>query len=139
MSSLTELPQMRYEDPLACIDWQGVDRDCWWLPPELLSLAGVAEFERLALKTRQQLSHLEYVHLLQAGLWLESQFMARLAGLAHRCADAGRSVRFLHELREEAGHSLMFVELLQRSGYGVDGRGGEGRRGGGFFRKLLVG
>ena len=137
MSSLTELPQIRYEDPLASIDWQGVDRDCWWLPPELLSLSGVAEFERLALKTRQRLSHLEYVHLLQAGLWLESQFMARLAGLAHRCADAGRSVRFLHELREEAGHSLMFVELLQRSGYGVDGRGGMGRRAVDLFGNLL--
>ncbi len=120
VSSLTELPQIRYEDPLARIDWQAVDRECWWLPPQLLSLAGVPQFERLDLRTRQRLSHLEYVHLLEAGLWLESQFMARLAHLAHRCSEVERRARFLHEMREEAGHSLMFIELLQRSGYGVN-------------------
>jgi hypothetical protein len=124
VSSLTELPRVRYEDPLARIDWRAVDRDCWWLPPSLLSLAGVPEFERLPVGTRQLLSHLEYVHLLEAGLWLESQFMARLARLAHRSDDVARRVRFLHEVREEAGHSLMFVELLHRSGYGVQSEGG---------------
>lgn len=128
MSSLTELPQIRYEDPLVRIDWQAIDRECWWLPPRLLSLAGVPQFERLDERARQRLSHLEYVHLLEAGLWLESQFMARLARLAHSCADVGRSARFLHELREEAGHSLMFVELLERSGFGVCTRRGPGVR-----------
>lgn len=128
MSSLTELPRIRYEDPLARIDWGAVDRDCWWLPPGLLSLAGVPEFERLSLRTRQGLSHLEYVHLLEAGLWLESQFMSRLARLAHRCGDVQRRARFLHEVREEAGHSLMFVELLHRSGYGVQRERGAGMR-----------
>ena len=120
MSSLTEFAAGRYEDPLATIDWDAVDRDCWWLPPAALSLSGVAEFEALPLATRRRLSQLEYVHLLQAGLWLESQFMARLAILAHRTKDAERQVRFLHEVREEAGHSLMFVELLRRSGFGID-------------------
>jgi hypothetical protein len=128
VSSLTELPQIRYEDPLVRIDWQAIDRECWWLPPRLLSLAGVPQFERLDERARQRLSHLEYVHLLEAGLWLESQFMARLARLAHSCADVGRSARFLHELREEAGHSLMFVELLERSGFGVCTRRGPGVR-----------
>ena len=128
MSSLTELPRIRYEDPLERIDWRDVDRECWWLPPQLLSLSGVAQFEQLPVRTRQRLSHLEYVHLLEAGLWLESQFMARLARLAHRCPDVASSARFLHEVREEAGHSLMFVELLQRSGYGVSRRRALGMR-----------
>ncbi len=128
MSSLTELPQIRYEDPLERIDWQGIDRECWWLPPQLLSLAGVPEFEQLTVRARQQVSHLEYVHLLEAGLWLESQFMGRLARLAHRSADVAHRARFLHEVREEAGHSLMFVELLQRSGYGAAGARGFGTR-----------
>lgn len=123
-SSVTELPRIRYEDPLTRIDWSAVDRDCWWLPPSLLSLSGVPEFESLSLKTRRRLSQLEYVHLLEAGLWLESQFMSRLARLSHQSGDLNRRVRFLHELREEAGHSLMFMELLHRSGYGVrDDRG----------------
>ena len=128
MSSVAELPRIRYQDPLSRIDWDAVDRDCWWLPPGLLSLTGVPEFEALPLKRRQLLSHLEYAHLLEAGLWLESQFMARLAQLAQRCDDVVRRARFLHEVREEAGHSLMFVELLHRSGYGFrEGRSARAR------------
>jgi hypothetical protein len=119
VTSLAELAQPRYDDPLARIDWSAIDRDCWWLPPAALSLAGVAAFEALALGQKRRLSHLEYVHLLEAGLWLESLFMARLASLAHRTADISRRARFLQEVREEAGHSLMFVELLHRSGFGV--------------------
>jgi P-aminobenzoate N-oxygenase AurF len=119
LSSLAQLPQARYDDPLAQIDWSSVDRDCWWMPPAALSLAGVPEFEALPVQARQRLSHVEYVHLLEAGLWLESMFMARLAALAHRSSDVARRIRLLQEVREEAGHSLMFVELLRRSGFGV--------------------
>lgn len=117
MASLAQLPQDRYDDPLARIDWDAVDTACWWLPPDALSLAGVPEFEALSLATRRRVSHVEYVHLLQAGLWLESVFMARLAALAHRSGDIVRRARFLHEVREEAGHSLMFLELMHRSGF----------------------
>jgi hypothetical protein len=119
VASLTETPPARYDDPLVRIDWQSVDRDCWWLPPAALSLAGVPEFETLPLATRRRLSQLEYVHLLETGLWLESLFIARLAQLADRSRDVGERARFLQEVREEAGHSLMFVELLERSGFGV--------------------
>jgi hypothetical protein len=117
VTSLAELPQDRYDDPLGRIDWNAVDTDCWWLPPDALSLAGVPEFEALPAQLRRRVSHVEYAHLLQAGLWLESLFMARLATLAHRSDDVVRRARFLHEVREEAGHSLMFVELLHRSGF----------------------
>ena len=124
MTSLAELPRSRYDDPLARIDWDFVDRDCWWLPPDALSLDGVPAFGALPQATRRAVSHLEYVHLLQAGLWLESLFMARLATLAHLCEDVARRVQFLHEVREEAGHSLMFVELLHRGGFDARARQG---------------
>ena len=117
MASLAQLPQDRYDDPLLRIDWDAVDTACWWLPPDALSLTGVPEFETLPAAARRRLSHVEYVHLLQAGLWLESVFMARLATLSHRSDDLVRRARFLHEVREEAGHSLMFLELLHRTGF----------------------
>ena len=119
MASLAELPRDRYDDPLSRIDWNALDTDCWWLPPDALSLAGVPEFEALPARVRKRVSHVEYAHLLQAGLWLESVFIARLAALAHRSNDVMRRARFLHEVREEAGHSLMFVELLHRSGFSM--------------------
>lgn len=122
MTSLAEPYADRYDDPLARIDWTGVAHDCWWLPPSALSLAGVPAFEALPLATRRRLSHLEYVHLLETGLWLESLFIARLAQLAHASRDVAERALLLQEVREEAGHSLMFVELLRRSGFGVGGR-----------------
>jgi predicted metal-dependent hydrolase len=106
----------RYEDPLFQIDWAAVDRDCWWLPPDALSLSGVTEFEALPIATRRTLSHCEYLHLLQTGLWLEALFVERLAVLADRSPDLDRRAAYLREIREEAGHSLMFVELIRRSG-----------------------
>jgi para-aminobenzoate N-oxygenase AurF len=108
-----------YQDPLARIDWSGIDRECWWLPPQALSLAGIPEFEALPLEARRRLSHYEYAHLLDIGLWLEAVFVERLAQLARRTGDFERRARYLREIREEAGHSLMFVELIRRSGVGL--------------------
>lgn len=105
-----------YEDPLRQIDWDAVDHQCWWLPPDALSLAGVDEFEALPLALRRRLSHCEYLHLLQTGIWLEALFVERLALLAWRTGDPLTRAAYLREIREEAGHSLMFVELIRRSG-----------------------
>src|SRR5512146_2802550 len=104
------------DSPLERSDWDAVDRECWWLPPDALSLAGVAEFEALPLVTRRRLSHREFAHLTEAGLWLEAVFLQRLAALAWHTRDAALRARYLEEIREEAGHSLIFLELLRRSG-----------------------
>ena len=113
---VVESPVTQYSDPLPRIDWQSVDRACWWLPPDALSLSGTAEFEALPLETRRRLSHYEYGHLLEAGLWLEALFVERLARFVSRSRDLETRGRYLQEIREEAGHSLMFVELIRRSG-----------------------
>ena len=115
-----------YLDPLEQIDWSAVDRDCWWLPPDALSLAGVPGFEALPVATRQRLSHCEYLHLLQVGLWLEALFVERLALLAQRTDDLDRRATYLREIREEAGHSLMFIELMRRGGIALPASGASG-------------
>ncbi len=121
-------PPAPYEDPLSRIDWHAVDRRCWWLPPDALSLAGVAAFETLPLAARRRLSHCEYLHLLQTGLWLEALFVERLAALAGRTDDLDRRAAYLGEMRDEAGHSLMFVELIRRSGIALRPARGAGVR-----------
>jgi P-aminobenzoate N-oxygenase AurF len=108
-----------YHDPLGKLNWEGVARDAWWLPPEALSLAGVPAFERLPLTERQRLSHYEFAHLLETGIWLESLFIARLGRGLDETADPALKCRYLHEIREEAGHSLMFLELMSRSGVSI--------------------
>lgn len=112
-----QTPVRRYDDPLARLDFTALDRDCWWMPPAALALAGVPAFEALPLALRRRVSHVEYAHLLHAGLWLESLFIARLASLAQRSEDPATRTRLLEEVREEAGHSLMFVELLAHGGF----------------------
>ena len=112
-----ETPARRYEDPLARLDFDALDRDCWWMPPGALALAGVPAFEALPLALRRRVSHVEYIHLLHAGLWLESVFIARMAGLAQRSEDPATRAQLLELVREEAGHSLMFVELLAQGGF----------------------
>ena len=108
-----------YRDPLGKLNWEGVARDAWWLPPEALSLSGVAEFERLPLADRQRVSHYELVHVFETALWLESLFIARLGRGLDETADPALKMRYLHEIREEAGHSLMFLELMARSGVSI--------------------
>lgn len=66
--------------------------------------------------------------LLETGLWLETMFVQRLAQLAYRARDPARRTRYLQEIREEAGHSLMFVELLHRSKVASSGKHGFGVR-----------
>ena len=105
-----------YDDPLNNIQWDLLNTEMFWLPQEAISLYGTAEFDNMSEQQRKKLSHVEFVNFVEAGLWLESLFMERI----------GRSLRqdryrqadltyHLHELREEAGHSLMFVELINRS------------------------
>jgi hypothetical protein len=108
-----------YHDPLGKLNWDSVARDAWWLPPEALSLAGVPAFECLPLADRQRLSHFEFAHLLETGMWLESLFISRLASDLDKTADTALKRRYLHEIREEAGHSLMFIELMARSGVSI--------------------
>jgi len=105
-----------YVDPLARLRWESVDTDAWWLPPAALSLAGVAAFETLPPAARRRLSHYEFAYLLETGLWLESLFIERFGAALNRTRDAALRARYLHEIREEAGHSLMFLELFGRSG-----------------------
>ena len=112
-----------YVDPLQVLAWDHVATDVWWLPPDALSLAGVPGFEALPLESRRRLSQLEFAWILETGLWLESLFIERFGRAAgDDAAPAPLRMRYLHEVREEAGHSLMFLELLERSGVRVPPR-----------------
>ena len=109
-----------YDDPLKNIHWNELNKDQFWLPEEAISVFGTPEYDNLSLAQKKRLSQVEFINFIEAGLWLESLFMERI----------GRSVRqdrthlseltyHLHELREEAGHSLMFLELIKRSDLSV--------------------
>lgn len=105
-----------YHDPLARLDWASLSLDEPWLPNAALSLAGVAEFETQPAVVKLRLSQYEFIHFIESGLWLERIFLERLsAGLRHTDSRTAYAYH-LHELREEAGHGLMFLKLMERSG-----------------------
>jgi hypothetical protein len=105
-----------YMDPMTRIDWAKLDDNKFWLPEKSLSLYGVNEFMRLPQKQRCRLSHYEYLHLLEHGLWFEGIFIYRMAqSITNINYDIASYKYLLHELREETGHSLMYLEFLEQS------------------------
>lgn len=106
-----------YQDPINRVNWLRLSLDDFWLPEEALSLYGVSEFMVLPIEQRRALSHFEYLHMLEANVWFEGLFMERLAQSASYARRNVALLKFhLNELREEAGHSLAFAEIIQRSG-----------------------
>jgi hypothetical protein len=107
-----------YCDPLAQIPWHALDRARPWLPERLVSLYGLPEYEALRREQKLALSQAEFVATAELGLWLESHFMARVGRQILRQSGSPAAVEYqLNELREEAGHSLMFIDLVRRSGF----------------------
>jgi hypothetical protein len=105
-----------YLDPLGRVDWEALSLEDFWLPEEALSLYGLDAYAELPLERRQALSQYEFINFIEGALWLESIFMERISRSMGRVgSDLSRATYRLHELREEAGHSLMFLELMRRS------------------------
>lgn len=106
----------QYRDPLKNLPWPELSLDECWLPPAALSLVGLAEFERQPEAVRRRLSQYEFVNFIQAGLWLEGIFIERLSKALRHTASHAEYAYNLHQIREEAGHSLMFLKLMEHSG-----------------------
>jgi P-aminobenzoate N-oxygenase AurF len=105
-----------YRDPVAEIPWHELDRERPWLPEPLVSLYALPEYAALSREQKLRLSQIEFVALAELGLWLESLFLARFGRDLLRQKTPSAKEDGLNELREEAGHSLMFIELIRRSG-----------------------
>lgn len=109
-----------YSDPAAAIDWRDADPTRPWLPPDLLSLAALGpRADDAALVLR--FSRIEFARLCAAGLWLEGIFISQLTRKGTLATAPEDARLMLREVREEAGHGLMFLEAIARAGLrGVD-------------------
>lgn len=106
-----------YQDPLSKVNWQSLERDQFWLPQPAISLYGLNEYQSLPMAQRRALSQFEFLNFVEAALCLEQLFIQRTAQTLHKihCRNA-QDIYRLHELREETGHILMFLELMRRCG-----------------------
>jgi hypothetical protein len=109
----------RYRDPLAAVDFSRLDARDWWLPEEALSVYGLPEYTTLADAVKRRLSQYEFINVMCMGLWLESLFMERISRRLVPGLPRSQHEYFLHEVREEAGHSLMFLAAIEASGLAV--------------------
>jgi para-aminobenzoate N-oxygenase AurF len=80
------------------------------------------EFATLDAHVRRRLSQYEFINLVLCGLWLESIFIDRLGSALAGGLSAAERTYLLHEIREEAGHSLMFLKLIGASGLSLPER-----------------
>jgi hypothetical protein len=108
-----------YRDPLAGVNWSQLNPNGFWLPDSALSLYGLREFDALAPAVRQRLSQYEFVNVMHCGLWLEGIFLQRMSRRLRPELPRAEHEYLLHELREEAGHSLMFLRAIESSGLAV--------------------
>ena len=106
----------RYRDPLARVNWSQFNTNSYWLPEAALSLYGLPEFDALAPAVRQKLSQYEFVNAMHCGLWLEGIFLQRVSRRLWPGMPRAEHEYLLHELREEAGHSLMFLRAIETGG-----------------------
>ena len=105
-----------YRDPLAVLDWRTLSLDRYWLPPEALSLYGSPEFESLSEAARLRLSHYELLGIAQTTVALERVAMMTTARRLCHAEPSAEYAFLLHEMREGAGHSLMFLRLASAAG-----------------------
>ncbi|MEK8088776.1 diiron oxygenase [Thermithiobacillus plumbiphilus] len=108
----------QYRDPLSQIPWDDLDPEAFWLPESLISLHGLPVYQSLSEIQRRMLSQCEFLAFTELGLWLEALFIQRISRNVLDIADKSldRYEYELHELREEVGHSLMFLTFIRKSG-----------------------
>jgi hypothetical protein len=105
-----------YRDPLALVSWHQLAAPGPWLPDEALSLYGLPELDALPAATRHRLSRYEFLNVMCCGLWLEGLFVRRMARRLATALPRAQREYLLHELREESGHSLMFLRAIEAAG-----------------------
>jgi GNAT superfamily N-acetyltransferase len=105
-----------YRDPLALIDWPQLRVPGLWLPQTALSLHGLQEFDAIGAEVQNKLSQYEFINVMYCGLWLESIFLQRVSRLLRPGMPRTDHAHLLRELREETGHSLMFLRAIEASG-----------------------
>ncbi|MFP6712225.1 MAG: diiron oxygenase [Rhodospirillales bacterium] len=112
LNRLTDLSE-KYRDPIAEIDWEKADPSLPWLPFDILSVSG----SDLGLTEAQQtrFSQIEFARLCAAGIWLEGLLISRLSARGFLDAPTEETRIMLQEIREETGHSLMFLRMIERA------------------------
>ena len=106
----------RYRDPIADIDWDAGEPHLPWLPRSLVNFPAPMRSDPPCDEIATRLSQVEFARLCAAGLWLEGLLISRVTARGFPAADPDEARVMLQEVREESGHGLMFLEMIERTG-----------------------
>lgn len=107
-----------YKDPMTEIDWTGGKDDLPWLPENMISLSGLPVWAGFEEEQKRRVSRVEFARLCAAGLWLEGLMIHRITHAGFVAAETLETQIVLQEVREETGHGLMFLKMIERAGMG---------------------
>lgn len=104
--------------PVVDIDWDTpVVPDRFFLPPRVVSLYGTPMWEEMTREQQIELSRLEFINLLSAGVWFENILnQALLRGLMHADCTSASTHYSLTELGDETRHMVMFGRTIEAVG-----------------------
>lgn len=105
-----------YKDPMREVPWSCADDTLPWLPDEMVSVTSLPLWQQLNAAERLQVSRVEFARLCAAGLWLEGLLINSVTRGGFVNTDCEETRIVLQEVREETGHGLMFLEMIERAG-----------------------
>jgi hypothetical protein len=110
----------KHYHPIEDVDWSHpFDLERFYLPERTLTIYGTEAYDRLTLEERKLLSLHEMVSYFSTGIWLENMLMYGFLYHLYAMDYADPDVRYmLHEVGDEANHSIMFHEFVRRAGLG---------------------
>jgi hypothetical protein len=117
---LSQATVAKHYHPIEDVDWsRPIDLESFHFPEHALSIYGTDAYERLTPIERRLLSLHESVSYFSTGIWLENMLMYGFLYHLYAMDYADPDVRYmLHEVADEANHSVMFHEWIRRVGMG---------------------
>lgn len=102
-----------YVDPCSVVIWEQADAARPWLPPHLLSVAGLPREAML------KLSRLDFLRLAAASLWVKGLLVSRAAAGGFQFGDPLAAKLALQSVREAASHGLMLHKMSEQANLGT--------------------
>ncbi|MDP3939315.1 MAG: diiron oxygenase, partial [Deltaproteobacteria bacterium] len=119
---LNDATVQKHFHPIEDIDWSvpiDIESEHRYLPEKFISLNGTALYASMSEREKKLLSLYEAVSYFSTGIWLENMLMYGFLYKLYAMDYSDPDTRYmLHEVGEEANHSIMFHEFVRRVGLG---------------------
>ena len=120
VAKLCAASEKNYMNPYARLEWpDALDRDQWFMSPELISLHGTEAYERLSDSGRQKLSFYEAVNFFSLNIHGEKALVEGLARRLYLVENQLISPYLHHFLDEENKHMVYFGGFCTQYAGGV--------------------